>query len=245
MTRFAACLFFLSTTLCAQQDADSLRNEAPALFEQNDVGIIAALGISTGGGFGDLVNEEFRTQGYVADNGRMLFVDAELGMELRAAGHLFVLPRIGLIFTALNRRPPFTIPMNEYDPTRDPYEIAMDNVTIYSMLTCFVGARYYLRETRPFLLYVEAEVGTLAAASRVSSISFSAKSPCAVLLAGYSFSWGSRAIGLELGYRSIPVMHSIVSHQRSNGRITTNTQTDTHDFGGMFLNIVWQFDLFN
>jgi len=245
MTRLAVCLFFLGTALCAQQDADTLHDEAPACFQQNNIGIIAALGISDGGGFGNMVNEEFRAQGYVADNGRMIFVAAELGMELRVAGHLFVLPRIGWIFTALNRRPQFEIPMDEYDPTRDPYEIAMDDVTIYSMLTCFAGARYYLRETLPFLFYVEAEVGGLAAASRVSSISFSAPMPCAALLAGYSFSWGSRAIGLELGYRSIPVIHSSMSHQRINGRITAITQNNTHDFGGMFLNVVWQFDFFN
>jgi hypothetical protein len=245
MTRLAVCLFFFSTALCAQQDADTVRDEAPGSFQQSDVGIIAALGLSTGGGFGDLVNEEFKAQGYVTDNARMIFVDAELGMELRAMGHLFVLPRIGWIFTTLNRRPPFTIPMAEYDPTKDPYEIAMDDVTIYSMLICSAGARYYLCETHPFLFYIEAEIGALAAASRVSPISLSAQTPCTALLAGYSFSWGSRAIGLELGYRSIPVMHQSISYRRINSRLTTIIQKDTHDFGGMFLNVVWQFDFFN
>jgi hypothetical protein len=65
MTRLAVCLFFFSTALCAQQDADTVRDEAPGSFQQSDVGIIAALGLSTGGGFGDLVNEEFRAQRFL------------------------------------------------------------------------------------------------------------------------------------------------------------------------------------
>lgn len=249
MIRLCACLFlfFNAAALTAQTEADTLATEdelSDGFFRQSDIGIVIAAGLSTGGGFGDFVHAELKDQGYVT-TGRMLFVDTELGMEFRAADKLFVLPRIGWLFTALNRRPPFVIPMDQYDLRIDPYEIGQDDVTVFSMLLCSAGARYYLYDRLPFLFYVEADIGYLAAVSRIPPLTFSSHTPSAEVFAGYAFSWGGKAIGLELGWRSVPVTHSRAAQLNSNGRTYSVLRRDARDFGGMFLNVAWRLDFFN
>jgi hypothetical protein len=225
--RLSICLLCSVSGLVAQPDM--AQEESPAEVRQSDIACYFALGLSNGGGFGEAVNSDLRDEGYLK-NGSMVFFNAELGMEIKALDHLYFSPRIGWLHTTFNRR---------FD-----YPEGVDDLSVFSMLTCSAGGRYYLRETLPYLAYVQAEAGAMVTASKVSGIPFSSDALSCGVLAGYAYCWGSRSIGFEIGYRSIPVSHPHSAAVILNGRQTIVSEMSRKNFGGSFINVIWLLDLY-
>jgi hypothetical protein len=247
MFRIAACLLFVAVGLCAQQEHhpaavidssygnvslsvdDSLFTDEEDATRNSDVCLLAGLGVSTGGGFGDALTTELITQGYVS-TGRMLFLNIEVGLEFKASDRFYLVPRMSWLHTTLNRQTGETS--------------WNDDLIVFSMLTCGIGCRYYIRETLPYTFYVQGDGGFMMAASKIADVSFSSDVFSAGVLAGYAYSWKDRAVGFELGYRSIPVSHPRTVVEYINGRQRLVSEKTRKDFGGIFLNVIWQLHLF-